>query len=91
MNLIIILFLLVIVVLIIRKSNPNKSAILYILAGGLTLGILGLFLGILFAVIFDPGNNLSPIIGISFTGPLGFIVGLFTGYFYWRNKVKKGI
>ncbi len=87
----IILLLLVIVVLIIRKSNPAKSSGLYVFAGGLIMGITGLVLGMLYAFIFYPSNNLLPIIGILITGPIGFIIGLFAGYFYWRQKVKNGI
>ncbi len=90
MNLII-LFLIIIVgvVLFKDKFSVPKTIAFYIIMGGLIMGLAGLFLGMMGAFIFAPGNNLAPIMGFLYTGPIGFILGLIAGGIYWDVKVKK--
>ncbi|HEY4360597.1 MAG TPA: hypothetical protein VGN17_06495 [Bryobacteraceae bacterium] len=47
------------------------------------IGFLGGFLG---PMIFDPGANQGPMLGIFITGPLGFLLGALGGAIYWMVR-----
>ena len=56
------------------------------LAGGLILGSVGFIGGFFGPLIFAPGANQGPLLGIFITGPLGFLIGCIVGGFataYW--------
>ncbi len=85
----IILLLPIVVGIILFKQKVSFSTKLafYIIMSGLIIGFVGLFLGVIGAFIFAPGNNLAPIIGFLYTGPIGFMLGLIAGGIYWKVKV----
>jgi hypothetical protein len=87
---IIILLALVIIAIVVfkRKSGPPKSVSFYLFFGGMIGGCGGLLLGILGAIILAPESNIAPIIGFLFTGPIGFILGILSGWWFWKRKIK---
>jgi hypothetical protein len=81
------LLILLIVVLAVRiYKRKSHSVFEYVIAGGLFFGFVGLFAGMLTSVIIAPKNNLLPIIGIFYTGPAGFLIGLFAGWYYESKR-----
>jgi hypothetical protein len=63
-------------------SVPNKlmTCIFY---GAIMVGAIGFSVGFWGPIIFSPGANQGPLLGLFITGPLGFILGGFLGFFYW--------
>jgi len=54
--------------------------------GALTLGLTGFAIGFFGPMIFMPGANQGPLIGIFVTGPLGTLAGACAGAFIgWRR------
>jgi hypothetical protein len=49
------------------------------LAGGFVLGGIGFVGGFFGPMIFAPGANQGPLLGIFITGPLGFVLGCVGG------------
>jgi hypothetical protein len=60
-----------------------------IIAGGVTLGLIGLILGVYVPIILNRSTVQGPLIGILLTGPAGILLGLVVGGAYWYPKVKK--
>ena len=54
-----------------------------VLVGALTAGGIGFSAGFLGPLLFTPGSNQGPLLGIFLTGPLGFLLGAFGGAIYW--------
>ncbi len=67
-------------------SNGLASSIL---VGGIILGAIGFVGGFFGPLVFYPEANTGPLLGILYTGPIGFVVGLFAGGLYWFLKTKK--
>ncbi len=73
-----------------RTDQLHKDTFLtYTLTGGLSVGGIGLIGGFIGPMIFMPESNLGPLLGIFFTGPIGFLVGFLGGWIYWSVKKKK--
>lgn len=60
-----------------------------IVLGGVILGSIGFCAGFFGPMILRPDANQGPLLGIFFTGPLGFILGLIGGAVYWLINRKK--
>lgn len=72
------------------KKNPSQGT--YILTGALGLGVFGFILGFIGPLIFMPGANQGPLLGILITGPGGIALGAIGGSILWevkRIKAKK--
>src|SRR6266550_1716927 len=54
--------------------------------GAIVLGAIGFCGGFFGPMIFAPGANQGPLLGIFITGPLGFIAGSIGGFIYWLAK-----
>ena len=54
--------------------------------GALILGGIGLAAGVIGPVVFSPDSNQGPLIGILFTGPLGFTLAAVIGWLYGRFR-----
>jgi hypothetical protein len=51
----------------------------FTLAGAFIVGGIGFVTGFFLPMIFSPQSNQGPLLGIFFTGPLGFAVGAWLG------------
>jgi len=71
-----------------KIKNISTGLPAYIFAGGILVGTTSFIFGFFGPLIFAPSNNLGPLLGIFFTGPFGFLFGLFLGGLYWNKKVK---
>jgi hypothetical protein len=60
-----------------------------IVNGSFVIGGIGFFAGFLGPIIFDPGANQGPMLGIFITGPLGFLAGMVGGALYWTARRKR--
>jgi hypothetical protein len=67
-------------------SNGLASSILL---GGIIIGGISFVAGFFGPVIFSWGGNQGPLLGILYTGPIGFVVGLVAGALYWLIRRKK--
>ncbi|WP_242121682.1 hypothetical protein [Aestuariivivens sediminicola] len=75
------------VFLFIYSKNFSKSLSMYSFIGGILIGGIAGALGLIGPIIFSD-SNLGPLLGIFFTGPLGFLIGLIGGGIYWKIKVQ---
>lgn len=55
---------------------------------GVIIGCITFGLGFFGPMIIAPEANQGPLLGILITGPLGFILGLIGGGFYWYFKLR---
>jgi hypothetical protein len=77
-------------ILLWRKiGNISNTLPACIIAGGVTLGLIGLILGVYVPIILNRSTVQGPLIGILLTGPAGILLGLVVGGAYWYPKVKK--
>ena len=70
------------------RSAPDQliSCILY---GAIIVGGFGFAAGFFGPIIFAPGANQGPLLGIFITGPLGFLLGGSGGFVYWLICVRR--
>jgi len=54
--------------------------------GALVTGVLGFVAGFFGPIIFAPGANQGPLLGIFITGPLGVLLGAVGGGIYWLTR-----
>jgi hypothetical protein len=59
-----------------------------IVLGAVVTGGAGFSAGFFGPMIFDPGANQGPMLGIFITGPLGSLAGAAAGAIYWRVRGK---
>ncbi|MGH3055198.1 MAG: hypothetical protein ACRDL7_09505, partial [Gaiellaceae bacterium] len=57
------------------------------LRGGLIVGAIGFAIGFFGPLIWAPGANQGPLLGIFITGPIGFVAGAALGWLYARARV----
>jgi uncharacterized YccA/Bax inhibitor family protein len=63
-----------------RGQFADSRAIMnYSVLGGLILGGISFVAGFVGPIMFTPNANQGPLLGIFFTGPLGFVVGVILG------------
>lgn len=74
----------------ITGSGPGNfiSSILY---GAVLVGGIAFSIGFFGPMIFAPGANQGPLLGILITGPLGFLAGGGGGFFYWLIYGRKPV
>jgi len=74
-----------------KTASVNDGAISTSILGAVLLGGIGFTGGFFGPMVFTPGANQGPLLGIFITGPAGFVVGGIIGFAYWiikdRNKV----
>jgi flagellar biosynthesis protein FliR len=58
------------------------------LFGAVVLGAIGFCAGFFGPMIFTPGANQGPLLGIFITGPLGFVLGGVGGFAYGLAKKR---
>jgi|SRR5579884_56252 len=72
-----------------RSGFVSRGLISCISYGALALGAIGFSAGFFGPMIFTPGANQGPLLGIFITGPLGFLLGGIGGLFYWFFHERK--
>lgn len=72
-----------------KTKHLNHSLATSILLGGLIVGSIGFVAGFFGPLIFYPESNLGPLMGIFYTGPIGFMLGLILGPLYRVVKKKQ--
>ena len=72
-----------------KLGSAPSDLVSSVLSGGLILGGVAFCAGFIGPIVFAPGANQGPLLGIFITGPLGFVLGLVGGFIYWRIKKKK--
>jgi hypothetical protein len=74
-----------------RTENGSESGVLALTLGGaLVVGAIGFVGGFFGPMIWAPDANQGPLLGIFYTGPLGFVLGGVGGFLYalvrrWRH------
>ena len=63
----------------------SRARMKLVLRGGLVVGAVGFAIGFIGPLIWSPGANQGPLLGIFVTGPIGFVVGAALGMFYPRK------
>ena len=59
--------------------SSNRVIMLFALIGAFIVGGIGFVIGFFGPMIFTPRSNQGPLLGIFFTGPLGFAIGALLG------------
>jgi hypothetical protein len=68
-----------------RGQRPeSRAAIHHTWRGGWLVGGVGFAAGFIGPLVIWPGASLGPLLGILFTGPVGFVLGALGG-FLWRR------
>jgi hypothetical protein len=62
-----------------------------VVLGAIVIGGIGFAGGFFGPIIFDPGANQGPLLGIFITGPLGAVVGAVGGAVYWGVRGKRTV
>jgi hypothetical protein len=57
--------------------------------GAIATGGVGFVAGFFGPIIFTPGANQGPLLGIFITGPLGFILGAAGGAIHWLGRGRR--
>src|SRR5437762_801247 len=71
--------------------TESRRRMKFALIGGFALGGVGFVAGFFGPLVFAPGANQGPLLGIFFTGPLGFVLGTAVGWFLARaGKAEAG-
>ena len=65
----------------------ERSRILWTLAIGAGIGFVCFLAGFIGPLIFAPGANQGPLLGIFITGPLGFLAGCIGGFIWTRLRM----
>jgi len=77
-----------------RTGSTPEGLISSILSFAIILGAIGFCTGFFGPIVFAPGANQGPLLGIFITGPLGFILGGVCGLVHWlaigRRKGDRG-
>ncbi|MFA7387603.1 MAG: hypothetical protein WCZ87_08085 [Thiohalobacteraceae bacterium] len=76
-----------------RLDGDSNGLVASTLRGAVLLGSIGFCAGFFGPMIFVPGANQGPLLGIFVTGPLGFLLGGAGGFVYGlkgRNAVGEG-
>jgi hypothetical protein len=72
-----------------RSASLTQGLAIFVVMGALVTGGIGFTAGFFGPMIFAPGANQGPMLGIFFTGPLGVVVGAIGGGIYWRARVRR--
>jgi hypothetical protein len=64
----------------------SRRRMKFVLAGGFALGGIGFAIGFFGPLVWAPDANQGPLLGIFFTGPLGFVLGTAVAWIYARIR-----
>lgn len=66
--------------------GESRARMRFVAMGGLALGVIGFVAGFIGPIIITPDANQGPLLGIFFTGPLGFVLGVVISWVYSFNR-----
>jgi len=66
-----------------RSASANGGLVMSTMMGALVTGAVGFSAGFFGPMIFVPGANQGPLLGIFITGPLGLMLGGAGGAIHW--------
>jgi hypothetical protein len=72
-----------------RTGNLSESLASSVLLGALLVGGVSFCAGFFGPILFAPGANQGPMLGIFITGPLGFVAGAIGGAVYWHVRRRR--
>jgi 4-amino-4-deoxy-L-arabinose transferase-like glycosyltransferase len=64
----------------------SRRRMRFVVLGGFVLGGIGFAVGFFGPLVWAPEANQGPLLGIFFTGPLGFVVGAAAAWIYARVR-----
>lgn len=65
---------------------PSRARMKRVVLSGVILGAVGFAVGFFGPLIWSPGANQGPLLGIFITGPIGFVVGAAFGWLHARAR-----
>jgi hypothetical protein len=68
--------------------TASRTRIKLVLTTGFVVGGVGFAIGFLGPMLWAPGANQGPMLGIFITGPLGFVAGVLGGWIYARLRAS---
>jgi hypothetical protein len=66
----------------------SRARMKLVLQGGLVVGGIGFAVGFFGPLVWSPGANQGPLLGIFVTGPIGFVAGAALGWLYARARLR---
>ncbi len=73
----------------IHTTGIQPGFVSSVVLGAVTTGAIAFSAGFFGPMIFAPGANQGPLLGIFITGPLGFVLGAIGGAVYWFVKRRQ--
>ena len=73
----------------VKSVSAPENLASRVVYGALVVGGIGFSAGFFGPIIFNPGANQGPLLGIFITGPLGFLLGGIGGFVYWLIQERK--
>lgn len=72
-----------------KSASTDTGLAQSVIYGAFMVGGISFCAGFFGPMIFAPGANQGPMLGLFITGPLGFIAGGVGGFVYWLVKRKQ--
>ena len=69
-----------------RSASCSSGLVSSVAMGALVTGGIGFAGGFFGPLLFAPGANQGPLLGLFITGPLGFVLGAVGGAVYWLAR-----
>lgn len=66
-----------------KLGDASPDLISTVMKGAVLVGGIGFTIGFFGPIIFAPGANQGPLLGLFVTGPGGFVLGAVGGLIYW--------
>ena len=73
----------------VQTGRASDSFGNFVLKWALIVGATGFIIGFLGPILFRPDANQGPLLGIFFTGPIGFVAGMAGSAVYWMVRKKR--
>ena len=73
----------------VKTASPLSGVLAYILMGAVATGAVGFAIGFFGPMIVVPESNQGPLLGILYTGPLGFVLGAVGGGIYGVTRGRR--
>jgi hypothetical protein len=73
----------------VKTASPIRGVLAYILVGAIATGAVGFAIGFFGPMIVVPESNQGPLLGILYTGPLGFVLGAVGGGIYGVTRGRR--